>query len=56
MMEPEDIKIIFVGLFVAGIAVYFSKQENFEVILITITIATLIFAFGYKGVWKMEGV
>ena len=55
-MEPEDLKIIIVGIFVAAIAVYFSMQDNFEVILITITIATLIFAFGYKGVWKMEGV
>lgn len=55
-MEPEDIKMIVIGLFVAGIVVYFSMQDNFEVILITLTVATIIFAFGYKGVWKTEGV
>ena len=37
MMEPENIKIIVIGIFVAGIAVYFSTQDNFEVILITIS-------------------
>jgi len=55
-MEPEDIKMIVIVLFVAVIVVYFSMQDNFEVILVTLTVATLIFAFGYKGTWKMEGV
>ena len=54
-MEASNVKIVLVALFIIGIAIYFSMQPNFEVILMVIAIAAIIFAWSMKEKIVMEG-
>ena len=55
-MELINIKIIMVGMIVLFVAFVFSKNDNLEVMLISLAVAGAIYAFKSNQTFSMEGV
>ena len=55
-MNPEIVKYVLIGLLVTGIVLYFSKNPNFEMLLLTMAVAGVIYVFKKKETYSMEGV
>ncbi len=55
-MEIVNIRIMLVGLIVLFVAFIFSKQDNLEVVLISLAVAGAVYAITSKQSFSMEGV
>ena len=55
-MEPDILKYSIIGIFVVAIVLYFSTKPNFEIVLLTVVIAAVIYIIKKKETYSMEGV
>lgn len=49
-------KAIIIGPILMALFLFFANQHNFEIILGAIVVAVVLFIFGRRETYKMEGV